>query len=159
MGKNKRARPIRTVHGGYLRLIDQRIKELGFLIEDIRREKARYLRACQAVHGPGGMKGVDYSQTRVSGGGLRLEFADAMLRIDGCTANMNKLIEERDGLKKQRKNLVELYRKDKSLEAQVFYLREVLGYTQEQAAAKIGYSVRQLQRIEKRMVDNDGVRF
>ena len=148
MKHERKSRPVRTAHGEYLRMLENRIEEINFMIEDIRKEKIRYFEACQKQRG---ITGIDYTADKVMGGGLTLEFSDAMRRIDACTINMNKLIEERDGLKKNRKKLINLYRNEHGSIAKIFYFREVLGYTQEATAEKMGYSVRQIQRIEKKM--------
>ena len=44
-----------------------------------------------------------------------------------------------------------MYKKEDDIEARVFYYREILKYSQEMTAIQVGYSVRQIQRIEKKI--------
>ena len=64
---------------------------------------------------------------------------------------MNRVLDEIEDLREKRKRLINIYKNDEDVEAQVFYCREILKYSQELTAMQIGYSVRQVQRIEKRI--------
>ena len=61
------------------------------------------------------------------------------------------VLDEIEDLREKRKRLINIYKNDEDVEAQVFYCREILKYSQELTAMQIGYSVRQVQRIEKRI--------
>lgn len=144
----RKSRPLKTAKGELIKTIDQRILEQELLKKEINCEMQRHMKACQQR---GSITGIDYSQDKIQNGALRLDFKDALRKIDSLQKNLNKVIDTLSDLRKKRKKLIEMYRSDKSLEAQVFYYREVLEYSQDMTAVKIGYSTRQIQRIEKRL--------
>lgn len=146
----RKARPVRTKKGEYLRTIDLRITELDGLIEDFRKQKKRYLSQIMGKKSSD-LKSVDYSADKVMCSGSSLGFTETLIRLDECNDSLNRLLDERALLKNQRKRLIRLYSGERGNTAKVFFLREVLGYTQEETADKLGYSVRQIQRIERKL--------
>lgn len=141
---------MKTIKGFYFRHIDDEIEEKNMLISEITRERERLWKSCQELQG-GNLAGVDYSAVRVQGSGYHPGLIDVLAKIDGLDANLRKVIQERQELEEKRKKLLALYEAGDSVESQIFYLREVRGYTQERTAKTVGYSVRQVQRIEKKL--------
>lgn len=131
---------------GYLLTLHERMGELDLLIESIRKEKMKYLKACRME---AGISGGTLQEEKVMGGRLRLSFSDAMQRIENCNSAINQLIVEKNELIEKMNSIALFYKNKKTKEAQLFYYRKVLGYTQEMTAKRMGYSLRQIQRIEK----------
>lgn len=154
--KRRKARPLRTEKGEYLRQVGARLADLEATIYDVKREVDRYI-ADLTNGGESDLKSVDYSKDRVMCSGFSLGFVETISKIDACKINLQKLREEKEELEKKKKRLVDLYASASGSDAQVFYLREVMGYTQEMTAEMLGYSTRQIQRIEKRL--QEGVRI
>lgn len=146
---NRKSRPLKSDRGDLLRSIDQRISEYEFMKEDISKEIQRYIKMCMS--NDAGISGIDYSRDKVISGSARVDFQTAIQRIDGLQANLNRISDEIRVLKRKRNKLIEIYQRDQTVEAKVFYYREVLEYSQEMTAAVVGYSVRQIQRIEKKL--------
>lgn len=144
---------MKTIKGFYFRHIDDEIEEKNMLISEITRERERLWKSCQELQG-GNLAGVDYSAVRVQGSGYHPGLIDVLAKIDGLDANLHKVIQERQELEEKRQKLLKLYEAGDSVESQIFYLREVRGYTQERTAKTVGYSVRQVQRIEKKLKEN-----
>ena len=147
--EKRKPRPLRTERGEYIRLLDYKISELEEVVDDIRKERRRYLDLRDRV--PDGIKGVGYSAEKVKGGGLKISFADVISRLDAIERNLCRYTKELDALRKKRKKLVAIYKNNKNVEAAVFYYREIMEFSQEQTAKAIGYSTRQIQRIESRL--------
>ena len=141
---------MKTIKGFYFRYIDDEIEEKNMLISEITRDRERLWKSCQELQG-GNLAGVDYSAVRVQGSGYHPGLIDVLAKIDGLDANLRKVIQERQELEEKREKLLALYEAGDSVESQIFYLREVRGYTQERTAKTVGYSVRQVQRIEKKL--------
>lgn len=154
--KKRKSRPLRTTKGEYLRQVGARLADLEATIYDAKREIDRYM-ADLTNGGASGLKSADYSKDRVMCSSFSLGFAETISKIDACKINLQKLREEKEELEKKRKRLTDLYASASGSDAQVFYLREVMGYTQEMTAEMLGYSTRQIQRIEKRL--QEGVRI
>lgn len=146
---NRKSRPLKSTRGDLLRSIDQRISEYEFMKEDIRKEIQRYMKMC--MKNDGGISGIDYSIEKVVSGSSRVDFQTAIQRIAGLQTNLNRVLDEIKVLRKKKKKLIEIYKRDQTLEAKVFFYREILEYSQEMTAAAVGYSVRQIQRIEKKL--------
>lgn len=155
----RKSRPLKSPKGDLFREIDQRIMEYELMKEEISQEIRRYMMMLQKNDG-GDIRGIDYSKDKVTGGSMRVDFHTAIQKIDGLQANLNNVIDIISELKKKRKKLVEIYQRDSTtIEAKVFYYREILQYSQEMTAVKIGYSVRQIQRIEKKIKEEYCVRI
>lgn len=137
----------------YLQLITE-IEELSCTIKQIRDEIERYLKMGNVFSGPSGIRGVDYSMEKVMTSG-KISFGDAIKKIDAKENILKPYLEQLATLKRLKKMFDEL-EKDKcdTLQAKVYYLRFVKKYTQRQTADELGYSERQVQRIEKRIKDS-----
>lgn len=146
---NRKSRPLKSDRGDLLRSIDQRISEYEFMKEDIREEIQRYMNMC--LRNDAEMSGIDYSKDKVINGSARVDFQTAIQRIDNLQSNLNKVLDEIRVLKRKKRRLIKIYQRDQTVEAKVFFYREVLEYSQEMTAAVVGYSVRQIQRIEKKL--------
>lgn len=146
---NRKSRPLKSDRGDLLRSIDQRIYENELIKEDISEEIQRYIKMC--LKNDAKLSGIDYSRDKILGGSVRVDFQTAIQRIDSLKANLNKVLEENRMLKRKKKKLIEIYQRDQTVEAKVFFYREILEYSQEMTAAVVGYSVRQIQRIEKKL--------
>ena len=146
----RKARPLETAKGAYFRAIDLRITEAEITRDEIRRELRQYINNLKS-NGSGDLRGLDYSKDKVLSSSKNVDFCTAIQKIDGLQHNLNRVLDEIDELKDKRKRLLSIYEKDETIEAQVFYCREILKYSQELTATQIGYSVRQVQRIEKRI--------
>lgn len=155
----RKSRPLKSQKGDLFREIDQRIMEHELMKDEISQEIRRYMMMLQRNDG-GNIRGIDYSKDKVVGGSMRVDFQTAIQKIDGLQANLNNVIDMISELKEKREKLVEIYRRDQtSIEAKVFYYREILQYSQEMTAVRIGYSVRQIQRIEKKIKEEYCVRI
>lgn len=139
--------------GEYLIVLNERIEELDSLIRDARMEKRKYLKACRM---DGGLPESALQDIKVMGGSLRLSFADAVQRMGECDIAINKLLKEREDLCKKREKLICFCKNKQGKEAQIFFYRNVRGYTQEMTARVMGYSLRQIQRIEREMKRQEG---
>lgn len=140
--------------GEYLIVLNERIEELDSLIRDARMEKRKYLTACSWIDD--GIPESALQDIKVMGGGLRLSFADAVQRMGECDIAINKLLKEREELCKKREKLICFCKNKQGKEAQIFFYRNVHGYTQEMTARVMGYSLRQIQRIEREMKRQEG---
>lgn len=140
--------------GEYLIVLNERIEELDSLIRDARMEKMKYLTACSWIDS--GIPESAWQDIKVMGGGLRLSFADAVQRMGECDIAINKLLKEREELCKKREKLICFCKNKQGKEAQIFFYRNVRGYTQEMTARMMGYSLRQIQRIERDMKRQEG---
>lgn len=140
--------------GEYLTVLNERIEELDSLIDDARMEKKKYLKACSWIDS--GIPESALQSIKVMGGGLRLSFADAVQRMEDCDKAINKLLKEREELCEKREKLVSFCKNKQGKEAQIFFYRNVRGYTQEMTARMMGYSLRQIQRIEREMKRQEG---
>lgn len=146
----RKTRPMKSMRGELFRSIDQQITENKMLRDEIRREIAKCFKMLKR-NGSGELHGIDYSMDKVMSGSKNMDFFTAIQKIDGLQANLNRVLEEINELRKKRKRLVNMYKKDDDIEARVFYFREILKYSQEMTAIQVGYSVRQIQRIEKKI--------
>lgn len=139
--------------GEYLIVLNERIEELDSLIKDARMEKTKYLKACRMGDR---IPESALQDIKVMGGGLRLSFADAVQRMGECDIAINKLLNEREELCEKREKLICFCKNKQGKEAQIFFYRNVRGYTQEMTARVMGYSLRQIQRIEREMKRQEG---
>ncbi len=127
------------------------IEELTFTIKEVRDEIEKYLKMGNVFRGPAGIKGVDYSADKVSTSGT-MAFADAVKMIDEKEKVLQPYLEKLAVLMNIKKNLDDLYKSNQdTTESKVFYLRKVKKYTQKRTADILGYSTRQIQRIEKKI--------
>lgn len=147
---SRKARPMKSMRGDIFRTIDQRISENEMMRDEIQRELEKYVKMLQK-NGFGELSGIDYSRDKVLSSSKNMDFYTTIQRIEGLQVNLARVLEEIKGLKKKKKRLVDMYKKKNDVEARVFYYREILKYSQEMTASMIGYSVRQIQRIEKKI--------
>ncbi len=153
----RKGRPLKTGYGEFIKSIEQRIQEKVYIKKEIEKEIQKYLNSC--CHNNRTIKGINYSTDKVKGGAGQQDFVSIVNKIDGLRANLNKINKELAELKGKRKKLQKIYKETNDIEAKVFYYREILEYSQTITAIKVGYSVRQVQRIEKKMKEKYGVRF
>lgn len=146
----RKARAMETSKGAYFRMIDLKIKDAEITRDEIRRELRQYINKLKS-NGSGELRGIDYSKDKVLSSSKNVDFCTAVQKIDGLQLNLNRVLDEIEDLREKRKRLINIYKNDEDIEAQVFYCREILKYSQELTATQIGYSVRQVQRIEKRI--------
>lgn len=146
----RKSRPLKSMRGDLFRSIDQRIMENEMLRDEIRRELAQCFKMLKR-NGLGELHAIDYSKDKVMSSSKNIDFCTAIQKIDGLQINLNRVLDEIRELRKKRKRLVNMYKKDNDIEARVFYYREILKYSQEMTAIQVGYSVRQIQRIEKKI--------
>lgn len=147
---NRISRPPQTSKGALLRSIDRKILELSVLQDEIERELDRVMKGLT----PQTMTGTDYSAEKVVSGSKRVDFIATVRAMDGLRTNLDKTHGELLALKRKKEKIVKIYANNANnadVEAQIFYYREILGYTQHMTATKVGYSERQIQRIEKKM--------
>lgn len=140
---------LNTAKGELIRSIDQLVEEQELIKEEINNEIKRYMKMCTSNNGS--LSGIDYSKDKIKGGTYLIDFHTALQRIDALQLNLNNVLNQIDELKKKRKKIISIYKNDQSMEAKVFFYREVMGYSQAMTAIKLGYSTRQIQRIEKKM--------
>lgn len=134
----------------YTQLVKE-IEELTVAIENLRTEIENYLKMGNVFNGPSGIKGIDYTQDRVSTSGT-MSFSDVLRRIYEKERILQPQIRRLETLKTIKIKFEELYQSDKDLlEAKVFYFRVIKKYTQKKTALELGYSERQIQRIEKKI--------
>ena len=153
-GKTK---PLKTGQGELIKSIDSQIAEQQTMCNEIRKEIQRYWESCN--QGTDSMTETDYTKDKVVGGPFRLCFGDAVSRINGLQNNLDKIQDTITDLRTKRMALIKIYKKDTSIMGKVFYYREVAELSQEKTAEKLGYSVRQIQRIEKNLRAKFGVRI
>lgn len=140
----------------YLQIIKE-IEELSRTIEQIRMEIENYLKMGDVFRGPSGVEGLDYSQEKVQTSG-KISFGDAMKKIGERENVLQPYLKKLETLKKLKKRFDELHENNQdTIGAKVFYLRIVKKYTQRRTASELGYSERQIQRIEKRLRDEKGL--
>lgn len=134
----------------YTQLVKE-IEELTVAIENLRTEIENYLKMGNVFNGPSGIRGIDYTQDRVSTSGT-MSFSDVLRRIYEKERILQPQIKRLETLKTIKIKFEELYQSDKDLlEAKVFYFRVIKKYTQKKTALELGYSERQIQRIEKKI--------
>lgn len=153
----RKSRPLKTGQGEFIKSIEQRIREKEYIKKEIKKEIEKYLSVCCENNGT--LKGINYSYDRVKGGAGQQDFVTIVNKIDGLRANLNKINEELTELKEKKKKLEKMYGKANDIETRIFYFREILEYSQKMTAVKVGYSIRQVQRIEKKIKEKYGVRF
>lgn len=146
----RKSRPMKSMRGDLFRSIDQRIMENEMLRDEIRRELAQCFKMLKS-NGLAELHAIDYSKDKVMSSSKNIDFCTAIQKIDGLQTNLNRVLDEIKELRKKRKRLVNMYKKNDDIEARVFYYREILKYSQEMTAIQVGYSVRQIQRIEKKI--------
>lgn len=101
-----------------------------------------------------GVKATDYTEMKIlTTGATSDKFSSTFAiveqkekEIEECEKELNHIKEMLDSICNQIKNYNEI-------EARVFYNRYVLGLTQNQCAAKLGYSLRQIKRINKKLFE------
>lgn len=152
-------KPLKTGQGELIKSIDDQITSLVEMRDEIEGEMGRYWRLCQQDKDIGEITGIDYSKVKISNGSLRLGFGDVVSRINGLQKNLEKIQDNIKELRTKRKKLIMIYEKDTTTTGKVFFCREVSGLSQEKTAEKLGYSVRQIQRIERNLKNKYGVRF
>lgn len=134
----------------YTQLVKE-IEELTVAIENLRTEIENYLKMGNVFNGHSGIRGIDYTQDRVSTSGT-MSFSDVLRRIYEKERILQPQIRRLETLKTIKIKFEELYQSDKDLlEAKIFYFRVIKKYTQKKTALELGYSERQIQRIEKKI--------
>lgn len=146
---DRQIKPLNTKFGELMRTISQLLQEKELMRDEISKQIQRYFNMCK--QNGYSMSGIDYAKDKVLGSSFKMEFCDIISKIDALQSNLNKVLTEIEELKEKRRRILILYKNDESREAKVFYYREIMRYSQERTAAKIGYSVRQVQRIEKKI--------
>ena len=144
------AKPLITKFGKHYRLLQSKLCILDLTINEIKEERERVLNGCQQTNG---LKGIDYSKEKVSCSNITLSFGEAMMMYDGLTENINRLEQERNKIDKEIKSFRKKYKpgKKSSDENDVFYYREIIGLSQTVTSKRMGCSVRNVQRIEKKI--------
>ena len=138
----------------YFQILDE-IERLSRTIEQIRLEIETYLKMGDVFSGPAGIKGVDYSSEKVQTSG-KISFSDAIRKIEERENLLQPYLEKLIALKKLKETFDELHESNQdSIGAKVFYLRHIKEYTQRKTALELGYSERQIQRIEKRFMTQE----
>lgn len=150
MGKRKTRNPC-TEKGQYIQHLDIRIRMIDAMLSDAEKER-KSLEKMLYKPVQSEMPGIDYEKEKISTSKNLYAFIDAVSRIDAINANIYKMQKELVELTAQKNRVLNYLQENKEPMAQVFYLREVVGLTQEQTAVKMGYSTRQIQRIEKKIV-------
>lgn len=131
--------------------ISREIEELTEIIEQIRSEIKKYLKMGNVFSGPSGIRGIDYSSDKVHVSGM-MAFSDAIKKIEKSEYILQTYLTKLIALKKLKAMFDRLYKNNcDTLPAKVFYFRFVKKYTQKQTASELGYSERQIQRIERKI--------
>lgn len=131
------------------------IEELTFTVEKLRDEIEKYLKMGNVFRGPSGVSGIDYTSDKVKSSGM-MAFADAMKKIDDKEKILQPYLERLAVLMRIKKNFDDLYKNNQdTISSKVFYLRKVKKYTQRKTADILGYSTRQIQRIEKSINESE----
>ena len=133
------------------------IDDLETTIMQIRDSIESYLKATDAFSGPSSdLKSMDYSADRVKGGTQKLSFAEALTQISNQQDILQEQLEHLAKLKKIKHLFDKTYANNQStIQARILYYRKVKGLTQRQTAEIVGYSERQVQRIEKSLKKNE----
>lgn len=133
------------------------IDDLESTIVKIRDSIESYLKATDAFSGPAShLKSMDYSIDRVKGGNQKLSFAEAITQIASQQDILQEQLEHLAKLKKIKHLFDKTYANNQStIQARILYYRKVKGLTQRQTAEIVGYSERQVQRIEKSLKRNE----
>lgn len=131
--------------------IDREIDELIKIIEQTRGEIEKYLKMGNVFRGPSEIRGIDYSSVKVQVSGM-MTFGDAIKKIEKSESVLQFYLTKLIALKKIKAKLDQLYKNNcDTLPAKVFYFRFIKKYTQKQTASELGYSERQIQRIERKI--------
>ena len=132
------------------------IKDIDFQILMCREKIRNHLKSIEKVkrmagmNGPAGIGGVDYSGMPHAGFS-HMNFPDALASIAKDEEYIAKERETIRSLQRRRRNLIRAVEKLEGVERSVFVCRVIDRMTQGVAADAIGISVRQLQRIERKM--------
>lgn len=133
----------------YVMQIEQEIEELSLQIEQIRKEIEKYLKMGNVFGIPSSMTGIDYARDKVQSSGM-MAFGDVIRKIGEQENILRPHLEKLKTLRKIQFMFLNLPNQD-TIEAEVCYLRFVKKYTQRKTAEQLGYSERQIQRIEKKL--------
>ncbi len=109
-------------------------------------EKAKKMSGWQ---GPPSVGGIDCS--REPSGGAHISFAEGLRIIQARQEQIEELKKERKELRRRKRQIEKIYKNLTGAEAQVYYYRVIQNLTQQDAAEKIGFSTRHIQRIEAGM--------
>ena len=104
----RKTRPMKSMRGELFRSIDQQITENKMLRDEIRREIAKCFKMLKR-NGSGELHGIEYSMDKVMSGSKNMDFFTAIQKIDGLQANLNRVLEEINELRKKRKRLGKRY--------------------------------------------------
>lgn len=125
-----------------------------FLINDKIREQKKMIsntkKMC-GLYGPSEVGAIDYSSEKSQC--THISFADGIRLIEQYENNLMHLKDERAALQKRRRKINKIYDTLEDREAQIYNLRVIKKMTQEETANKLCISVRQLQRMERKMRD------
>lgn len=133
--------------------INGEIEELEKKINQIRKAIEKYLKMGNVFRGPSGIRSIDYSDNKVHAGGM-MAFSDVIKKIDEEESILQYYLAKLIVLKKLRGVFNEAYINNcDATQAKVFYFRFIKRYTQKKTASELGYSERQIQRIERKIKD------
>lgn len=134
--------------------------EIDFQIM-IRKDRIRVLNQSIAkaykmagIDGPKGLGGLDYSGVTSSTPAAHIGLEDAIRMSERDKINLIILESELAKLRARKRNLIRILKSLDGIEEQIFYHRVIMKETQDVAAEKVGFSKRQLQRIEKQMKES-----
>ncbi len=133
------------------------IQEEMQIIREYRDDIKKYMEESDMFRGPDGLHGCNYSAERVKTSGQTLSFADAIRKISDIQKVMEKHLEYLRLLQKAKEKMEKLIKGGQNQESQVFYFRFVERLTQKETAKMMGYSERQIQRIEKKIKESEKV--
>lgn len=131
----------------YIMQIEREIEELSAQIEQIRSEIETYLKMGNVFSPPSSLTGIDYTKDKVQSSSM-MAFSDVIKKISEKENVLQPYIDKLRTLRKIQCMLLEL---NDTIEARVCYLRFIKKYTQRKTAEELGYSERQIQRIEKKL--------
>jgi len=125
---------------------------LVLLIEQYKEEKRKIEK--MGLTGPQEIQAVDISSINIQFNG-KMMFIDALKRIKKIESHLLILNKELDKKNKIIYDIEKKIKKLSGLEEKVFFLRRVKGLTQEKTAEKLDISIIYVQKIERRIRENN----
>lgn len=129
------------------------IKDLNKLLEiwELRREiyekEKEFIKKCMSTSTAGSL---DYSSERVTGGKVKLDMAEGLIRLQKLDSHIhlhNETIKHyRDIINKIKSNMMQL----DNIDYKVVYLRDVEGKALKEIADELGYSESWIKRVSSR---------
>lgn len=111
------------------------------------------IKVMAGLYGPSGASGIDYS--REKGASCSIGFAEAVGKMDRLKVKIDFARKAKRELEEAREDLMNVLYNANDTKTKVFYERFINGVTQSEAAKRIGISIRQLQRIEKKLKEEN----